>query len=358
MIKRLFKRFLFYLLLLFPKMYKKIQEVDYESATAALESEWKRKKAIVSCNNKIEYGYDLQIVVPIYNSDRYLSQCLDSIFNQSTKFRYFVVLVDDGSNDNSRNIAQKYLVNDNCILIEKENGGAASARNKGIEHIYGKYLTFIDSDDIISNKFVDIMLNQLIKKDADIVVTPLKHFSNNMNSFPKNEKVLFSKIESSNLQGYACGYICKSLIFEHLCFPENYWFEDTLNIFTVFTKCKKAYISNKSLYFYRQNLHGSSSVAKANLQSIETIYLTEFFASNNFLISSSKKTNTKIVLRQYVCDINRISSLQIEIQKYAFMILKHNCIQLLKNGLVKKKLLFRMLTNNLFNMATTYCKLH
>lgn len=115
-------------------------------------------------NNKIK----VSIVVPIYNSAVYLGKCIESIISQSYK-NLEIILVDDGSTDNSLKIIKEYKKNDNRIkFFHKENGGLSSTRNFGLKKATGEYIMFIDSDDYIDNRMVELMLKKIIEKNVDI----------------------------------------------------------------------------------------------------------------------------------------------------------------------------------------------
>lgn len=121
----------------------------------------------------------LSIVVPIYNIGQYLSQCLDSLVNQTTN-NYEIVLVDDGSTDNSGNICDLYKKNNHNIkVIHKENGGLVSARKEGALISTGKYITCVDGDDWVECNYVEKIINEINKNEADIICFNYKCFDNN-----------------------------------------------------------------------------------------------------------------------------------------------------------------------------------
>ena len=110
---------------------------------------------------------EISIIVPVYNVEKYLKRCIDSILNQSfTDFE--LILVDDGSTDNSGEIIDEYAIKDERIkVIHKENGGLSSARNVGIEYSKGNYIAFVDSDDYINKNmykfYIKMLLNIMLK---------------------------------------------------------------------------------------------------------------------------------------------------------------------------------------------------
>lgn len=115
----------------------------------------------------------VSVVVPIYNSEVYLSKCVNSILNQTYQ-NLEVVLVDDGSVDNSGEICDTFAKIDNrVIVIHKKNGGVSSARNEGIQQAHGKYVTFVDSDDYIGNNLVQKMIEN-VKENVDMVIASIR----------------------------------------------------------------------------------------------------------------------------------------------------------------------------------------
>lgn len=111
----------------------------------------------------------VSVIVPVYNTEKYLSACLDSILNQ-TYTNMQIILVNDGSTDKSGSIIDEYKKKDSRILVvHKENGGVSSARNEGIKHVKGKYIFFVDSDDTIDEQYIELLLAPLEKGGYDIV---------------------------------------------------------------------------------------------------------------------------------------------------------------------------------------------
>lgn len=110
----------------------------------------------------------VSIIIPIYNTEKRLYACLDSIIAQSFS-DYEAILVDDGSTDGSRRICEEYAAKDSrFVVVHKDNEGLASARITGFEHSKGDYITFIDSDDIVNSLYLKKLYNTIIEKDADI----------------------------------------------------------------------------------------------------------------------------------------------------------------------------------------------
>ena len=112
----------------------------------------------------------ISVIVPIYNVEKYLSRCLESIINQ-TYSNIEIICINDGSKDNCKDILDEFIKKDKRIkIIKKENGGLSDARNKGIEIASGKYITFVDSDDVITNDYVEYLYNLIKKYDTKISI--------------------------------------------------------------------------------------------------------------------------------------------------------------------------------------------
>ena len=119
----------------------------------------------------------ISIVVPIYNVENYLRYCLDSIVSQTYQ-NFECLLINDGSPDNSADICREYVSKDARFkYFEKENGGVSSARNLGIEHSEGEYITFIDPDDWVESDYLEVLYRALLEEQADIAISTYRQFN-------------------------------------------------------------------------------------------------------------------------------------------------------------------------------------
>ena len=148
-------------------------------------------KRIESTKNNIKFSskIDLTIIVPVYNAEISLTRCIDSLINQETKYKYEIVLINDGSTDNSLKILKKYEKKFDFIKIfTQSNKGIAETRNVGIKNITGKYVAFVDSDDYVTQDYVEKMLICAYKNDADIVRTNYYEYDTKNNRIIKTGK--------------------------------------------------------------------------------------------------------------------------------------------------------------------------
>lgn len=209
----------------------------------------------------------LSIIIPIYNSELYLSECLDSILNQSYS-NYEVIMVNDGSTDNSKSICESYVNKDKrFILINKENSGVSSSRNVGIDKSTGDYLLFMDSDDYYTENTFENIINHL--DDNDMLIFGYTRFTKiNNRKFILNDNDKLSKetlsnmvINNQNISGMLCNKVFKSSIVKNnkLYLDKEIHFCEDFIFTTDYLKYidKVSYLS-KSLYNYRSRKSSAS----------------------------------------------------------------------------------------------------
>lgn len=206
----------------------------------------------------------ISIIVPIYNVEKYLKKCIESVLNQTYK-NFELVLVDDGSFDNSGIICDEYGDIENIVVVHKVNGGLADARNKGIEVSRGDYITFLDSDDYIRSDYLETLYNILCKTSADIVIS---NFINVYEDEPIIEKSI-KKIEYKCISKSECyrrmllqdgidvsstAKLYSKRIFDSIRFKKGQLYEDINIISDVIEKTQNIAITNYAGYFYLQRL--------------------------------------------------------------------------------------------------------
>ena len=227
----------------------------------------------------------ISIIVPIYNVEDYLRQCLDSILEQ-TLSHFEVILVNDGSPDSSGDICREYVEKDSRFhYFEKENGGLSDARNYGIERARGEYLTFIDSDDYIDPLHLEYLYNTLMNNDADISVSNYMNYHTSIATFylhtfgdyyEKNyssEELLdnLAILERNDLSfSTIWGKLYKRSVFSFLRFPKGVIGEDVALIYKIYTQVQKIVYFHKDTYIYREN---ESGITKSKIYPLVTAQL-------------------------------------------------------------------------------------
>lgn len=249
----------------------------------------------------------VSIIVPVYNVSPFLKKCIESITHQSyTKLE--IILVDDGSTDNSGEICDIYKKKDKRIrVIHQKNGGLSSARNTGIQKATGELLSFVDSDDWLDHATIETLIKDLETTSSDIsaVGRYLEYENKSTKSADNNlyeltsEKCLYKILYSKGIDNSACGKLYKIGIFKDITFPEGKEFEDTTTICHAIMSADKITFRASSMYHYRKNnlnsiTHTPFSDKKLDLINLSTIITDEISsaypklkkACNRFLIHS------------------------------------------------------------------------
>ena len=203
----------------------------------------------------------ISVIVPIYNVEDYLPRCIESIINQTYK-NIEIILIDDGSTDNSLKICKDYAEKDKrIIVINQENKGLSSARNAGLDIHKGKYIVFIDSDDYVCDTYIEKLYNNIIETKSDISICDFYRFINGKiikNSYLKthfivedNSKYDFLENEYYSPTNYQWTKMYKSEIFGNLRYPVGKNFEDVYLIVYELYKAKRISYMLEPLYYYR-----------------------------------------------------------------------------------------------------------
>ncbi len=231
----------------------------------------------------------VSIVVPIYNVEQYLGECLRSIASQ-TYNNLEIILVDDGSTDSSSAICRKAVTGDARFrYFHKDNGGLSAARNYAIDKVTGDWLMYVDSDDIIDVRMVEVMLDAAINDGADMAVCGFKVFyasddlvdtsiSENGFSLLEPERALAHLYSERSSGCAACAKLAKTQLWRNVAFPEGRRFEDFPRIHTLFFACGSVVVTDDALYFYRKrrgSITSSMGVSAATdlLESINELEL-------------------------------------------------------------------------------------
>lgn len=205
----------------------------------------------------------ISVIVPIYNVENYLVECLNSICSQ-TYSNLEIILVDDGSTDSSGRIADEYADGDCRIQVfHRENGGLSVARNKGVKVASGEYLAFVDSDDVIADSFVQTLYDMILEKKVLIAQCGLLRFVDQapQKPGPKEAFRMYSGIEMQ-LQLYnhaveveavvACNKLYHKRLFQEIQFPEGRYHEDEGSTYLLYDLAQKVAVTRQPLYYYRE----------------------------------------------------------------------------------------------------------
>lgn len=203
----------------------------------------------------------ISVIVPVYNVEMYLDECIQSVLSQTYK-NIEIILVDDGSTDKCPYICDYYSRQDSRVkVIHKKNGGLSDARNIGTKESKGEFITFVDSDDILDNYFVEVCYEKIYEYDAEMVIMPNLKFYKTI-SFPNKNEVKFELHDGKycikkmlsmdvNYHTGAHGKLYKRLLCLENSYPFGKYYEDLATTYKMWEKCEKVVCINQAFYGYR-----------------------------------------------------------------------------------------------------------
>ena len=211
----------------------------------------------------------VSVIVPVYNASEFLDDCLQSILSQTYE-DLEIILIEDGSPDNSGEICDRYKEKDDRILVVHQNNqGVSNARNKGIDLASGQLLTFVDSDDTIDRDMIRTLYDDLMESQADIAICSYRTFNGDRAEDIGNsgKKYVFSKeeaIENLIAGRYFIGGLCTKLykadVIQNIRLKEGIRInEDVLMNFYVFENAENVLFHDACLYNYRANVKGATN---------------------------------------------------------------------------------------------------
>lgn len=216
----------------------------------------------------------VSVIVPIYNVEKYIKECVESIINQTYK-NLEIILINDGSTDDSYKICKKYSDQDSrIVLIDKENGGSASAKNYGLKIAKGDYISFVDSDDFIELDMIEYMLNTIKKFNTDIVQCELIDLYKNTIEFEQYD-IVENRIEARDFlslfltqwkNSLFCNKLFKKEIIKNIYFKEGRCIDDEFFTYKCVINSSKVVVSNKIVYNYRMRKSGVMKSEKSQKQ--------------------------------------------------------------------------------------------
>ena len=267
----------------------------------------------------------ISVVVPVYNVDRYVSKCLDSIINQTYK-NLEIIVINDGSSDNSLNICKEYANKDNRIIVlDQDNCGLSETRNRGINIASGKYIGFIDSDDVISPYMFEYLYKAITENNSDISICGCDYFArnpcfdtlykvSNINCIDALKELMIDR----KITNHAVDKLYKKNLFDSIKFPVGKKYEDICVMYRLFLNCNSISFINCKLYGYYQRV--GSITGEYNINT--TIDFINAINNRYYSIIDSG-----IDIYPYL-DMNRVNS----ILRYFLDIVKYKKIDVIKSG--------------------------
>ena len=267
--------------------------------------------------------YLVSIIVPMYNSEKYIVRCIDSLLEQSYE-NIEIIVVDDGSSDNGVDIIKKY--SDNRINIyQKKNEGVSATRNFGIEKSNGDFLLFVDSDDYVSKDIVEIMVDKIKNINSMVFCNNDEIWSNRV-----EKRILFTgdnvQLDKTNvlrvIASGKAGLVCSKLVSNRVIKENNIMFdknlkvgEDQLFFLNVAQYTKEFKYVNKSLYFYDRTNENSATIKYQNKLYDNFSYLQKEVIKifNNNKLNSNEDIellNNKQITIVWTCINNEVNGIR------------------------------------------------
>lgn len=271
----------------------------------------------------------ISVIVPVYNVEHFLSECVDSIINQRYN-NLEILLIDDGSTDKSGEICDKYSKKDSRIkTIHQSNKGLSGARNAALDIASGDYITFVDSDDIIESDMVSTMVNY-IEDGIDIVACQLKRINENGENLKNvvdlniNKKITGTSEIMKAYQVYndidtpACGKLYKRSLFDNVRFPENKIHEDVFTTYRILSLCNSLVVLSNSYYGYRvrSNSITQSQFKEKNMDLLEAMIKKNEFIANSFpSLSGYSRSDICYACNQCILKLAESSKINVDLKK-------------------------------------------
>lgn len=254
----------------------------------------------------------VSVVVPVYNSEKYLRDCVESIVNQTYR-NLDIILVDDGSTDSSGNICEEYAGKDNRVtVLHKENGGNGDARNAGYKCAKGKWLVMVDNDDLLHLQQIEILVNIANEKNADVVIGNYRAISDD--EIPGNNHItqdVYQKAEiltskhlhdnefikkRSMILTTPWSKIWRKSLYENIQFPKKSKHDDTWTTWKAYEKAEKVVFVDEVVYYWRNNPESFGRIF--NLSHLEGI--DAYAEQLDYFIEKKKQRYIEIVFAEYL----------------------------------------------------------
>lgn len=295
-------------------------------------------------------GDKISVIVPVYNVEMYLEKCIDSIINQTYK-NLEIILVNDGSTDNSGSLCDKIASKDDRIVVyHKENGGLSDARNFGISKSTADYIGFIDSDDYIDKHMYEVLLRNMNETKSDMSMCGhYDVYEDNIEPQVKNivtsdisvGEAIKMVLEAKILSVTAVNKLYKKSLFENLLYEKGRIAEDAFIILKLLSKCSKVVYTNEKMYYY---IHRSNSITTAKFSNKFLDVIDAYEQNYNIIMEKypelEYQARTRLiwayfyVLDRYLMD-NKFKDSFLESKLIKF--LKHNKRFIIQNNLLTKQ---------------------
>ena len=267
----------------------------------------------------------VSVIIPVYQVENYLERAVDSVIAQTLEEKE-IILVDDGSQDASGQICDRYAREypDLIRVIHKENQGLGLARNTGVLAAVGDYVAFVDSDDTLRKGAVQALLSKAMETNADIVQGGFVNITGHGLVFGRTGyREGFVDETGQTPYGTAWGKVIRSSLFAHLKFPEGYWFEDTIFAFCIDPFRPAHYLIPAYVYNYYRNPLGITLRSRKKAKAVDTVWIMRYLMAE---LAQKKEVHSAQVQQPLLQHIAlawyRLSRLDEAVQQAAFLVMQ------------------------------------
>lgn len=273
-------------------------------------------------------NYRISIIVPVYNTEKYIERCLKSILDQTFE-DYQLIIINDGSTDDSEKIIHKLTKKCKNVIYKKiKNSGVAHARNIGLSYATGDYIAFVDSDDYVAEEMFEKLYEMAISKKSELVCCAYKKIYKfqEKDIFPKNIKCYGKSLKNSKEILFNCNpYITNKLFKRSLIVDNGISFDEDLRIFEDLLFCYKLFLVSNKICFvneclYNYNCENDSSLTRKFSEKMFDIYpaldrlisfyresygnefddVLEYIAIKHIMLRFNEKSNDKKLKKKYI----------------------------------------------------------
>ena len=229
----------------------------------------------------MEDDMQLSIIIPAYNVEKYIEECIQSVLNQKTQYSYELIVINDGSSDSTLEKIYQYGSEKNIRIVNQENSGFSGARNRGLDLAVGRYIMFIDSDDRLAPGALETLLSEAIPGSVDIVEGNFACFQNLGGAkYPGaplwNKRIAVDLKENPShimkIKGYPWMKVYARYLWEEVRFPIGLWFEDTIITLVIFRRARNYVFVPNVVYEHRQHDMSATVRSRGTAYGFDTYY--------------------------------------------------------------------------------------
>ena len=309
---------------------------------------------------------DISIIVPIYNAEKYLNKCIESLINQTKKELEFV-LINDGSTDNSEEIIKSYK-DKRIKYFKNENQGIGKTRNFGIEKATGKYIMFVDSDDYIDKNMAKLMFDKAFSNSLDMVVCDYYKVINNENIEEKLPSFKPTTLKKSpdllcdiNLSPWNKIYKTSLIKDNNIKFVENLKYEDAPFVIETLDKANKVGKVNKCLNYYV--IHGNSETTVRDKRVFDILKIIDkirkYYKDKDYIKESLDKLTVRIITNYTIQQrVQKDKKIGMQFIEESFKYLKREVPDYKNNKYYQNRSLLKRTIEKSKILTKIYCKLY